>query len=395
MDPAALRAHSLRALPRPPRWLIRFSVVAALSGGGRPALAQETAISRPWAFDLITGLGYDDNIRFTPSMESALSGRLRAGLSRLMRSPRAQLSLGGSAEGSAYRHSPELNRINYTADATANYLISPRSAIRVGDTFAKGYTGESRLLLDAGLLFPRTVSTTNDASIEVSHQISPRWTWSASAQHRLVRFDSNALRDTSSFTARADLAWTSAPGGPVGLYYEFGHMTPRGQPSSDVHGATVRAARRLSEPLSISLELGARTLISQRTDSTRVVPTGSAGFSIRSGKQTIEANAARSVSEAFGLGRLQVRSVASLKYACVATSRLSLGLSTDVSRSQDPSGLTQLSFVTGTLGGNLRFRIARDADFSAGGGYRRLDPIATARTHSRFLSLAVRVGQTW
>lgn len=383
--------------PLPPRGLRRLCFMAGVAAvfGAASADAQEGTTSPPWRLDLTAGVGYDDNIRFTPSMESAVSGRLGAGLTRLMRSSRANLTLGASGEGSAYRESPEFNRINYSANLSASYLISPRSTVRIGDSFSKGYTGGSPLLIDAGLFFPRTVSSTNDASIEASHQISRRWNWTVSARHRVAYFDSTLLNDGSSFIGRADLSWTSAPESPIGLYYEFGRMSPGGRPSFNLHGATLRTGRRFGEKFSAHLELGARTLISQRTESSRVVPTGAAGFAVRSGKQTIEAGAFRSVSEAFGLGRLQVRSAASLRFARTLTSRVALGLNANLSRSRDPSGGAGLSFVTGVLDGDLKFRLAKDVEFSAAGGYRRLDPIATAHTHSRFLSLSLRVGQNW
>jgi len=371
------------------------AAVALLFEGGAPAYAQEDSIPPPWRLDLTAGVGYDDNIRFTPSAESSVSGRLRAGLTRLIRTPRLSLTLGAAGDGSVYRPFHDFNEFNYGAEVSASYLFSPRTTLRLSDSFSKSYTNDSRVLLEAGLLLPRTVARSNDAGIEVSHQISPRWAWTASGRDRFVRFDSNLLIDGSSLIARADLSFTPAPAFPLGFYYEFGRVTRDRRPSSDMHGATLWGERRFRGTMSLRVDVGAYKLVSQSVDASRVVPTGAATFAVRSTRQTVEAAAVRSVSEAFGLGRLQVRSAASLRYSRILNPWLSVGLSALLNRSEAPSGNERQAFDTLSLGGELGFTLAKDVEVRAAGGYRSLDPGAVGLTHSRFATLTLRVGQNW
>lgn len=370
-----------------------FLAMAVVFGEAAAAAAQQAPISRPWRFDLTTGAGYDDNVRFTTTMQASISGQMRARLTRLIRSPRANMSLGATTDGTVYRRAREFNRINYMGDLSANYLLSPRSTLRIADAFSKTFTGDSPVLVDDGLLYPRTVSHANDASIGMTHLISPRWNWTVSVRHRIVRFDSNLLNDGSSFVTRADLSWASASDAPVGLSYEYGRVNRRGQPSVALHGPTLRASRPLSERFSARLEVGARSLASLSS----VSAIGAAGIvvSSRNKNQAVQLDAVRSVSEAFGLDRLQVRSAASLRFSRTLTSSLALGLNGNVSRSQDPNGVQNLSFVTRVLGGSLKFRVASNVGLSAAGGYRIFDPVAGARTHSRFLTLNLNAGQDW
>lgn len=379
---------------------VRLCFIAAVGmglGEGVSVDAQEAPTPRPWRLDLTTSAGYDDNVRFTPAMESDISGRYGARLTRSKRSPRTTFVLGASGDRNVFRKFPEFNRINYAADASLNYLVSPRTTLQVSETFARSYTSDAVVLINAGLFFPRTVSRTNNATIGVSHQISPRWNWTLTAGHQFYSFDSTLLRDGSSFFGRADLSWNAGPGSPIGLYYEFGRTSPRDRPHFDRHGATLRAAHRFGERLSGNLELGARTLTSQGSEPKRVVPTAGASVAVRSrnGKQTLQADATRSVSEPFGLDRVQVRTAVSLRYSRTLTSRLGMGLNANVYRSHDSGTSQDSSFVTRALGGNLRWGLARNVDLSAAGGYRRLDPPFTARTQSRFLNLTLTVGQDW
>ncbi len=360
-----------------------------------PASAQDGAISRSWSLDLTAGLGYDDNLRFTPAMESAASGRLRAGLNRLMRSPRANATLGFSADGMAYRQAPEFRRLNYGADLAVAYLVSPRSTVRVAESFSKAFAGESPLLIEAGLLFPRTVSRTNEAMVEASHQLSPNWNGTLSARHRFVAFDSPSLVDGATFTGRAEVFWAASRASRVGLSYEVGRVSPRGRAGFGTHHATLRGERRVTEASTVRLELGANRLTSPAPESARLAVTGATGFAVRSPKQTIEVSVVRSVSEAFGLGRLQLRSAANLRWARTLTTRLALGLSGGLSRSENPNRVESQEFLTGVLSGEVKLRVANDVEFSAAGGYRRLDPTGAAITHSRFATVALKIGQSW
>ena len=387
-------------LTRPSRRRARsrasFAVVVALAlGDAVPAATQEGAISPVWSLDLTAGVGYDDNLRFTPAMESAPSGRLRAGLSRLMRSPRANATFGVSADGMAYRHAPEFRRLNYGAGLAGAYLVSPRTAVRVAESFSRAFTGESPLLIEAGLLFPRTVTRTNEAMVEASHQMSPRWNGTLSARHRFIAFDSPLLVDGATLSARAEVSWAASPASRVGLSYEVGRMNPRGRAGFDTHHATLRGERRVTDTSTVRLELGADRLTSPAPKSGRVAATGAAGFAVRSPKQTLEVSAVRTVSEAFGLGRLQLRSAANLRWARTLTTRLALGLSGSLSRSENPNAVGSQEFFAGILTGEFKLRLAKDAEFAVAGGYRRLDPAGAASTHSRFATLALKVGQAW
>ena len=348
-----------------------------------------------WRLDLSAGVGYDDNLRFAPSRESSNSGRLRAGLTRVITASRANVTFGAAGDGTVYRPVRDFDQITYSAGLSANYLVSPRSTLRIAESFSKGYTSDSRALLDAGLFLPRTVTRSNDAVIEASHRITERLTWTASVRHRVAHFDSNVLVDESSFTGRAELAWTRIPESPAGLFYEFGQASRDGRAGSKVHGVNLWAQRRFGEKVSLRLDAGAHKLVSQGSDGNGVVGSRGVQLDFRTPKQAISATATRSVGEALGLGRLQIRSAASLRIARTLATKLALSVNATVSRSQDPGGNAAQAFDTSSLGGDLGFSLTQNARLVATGGYRRLAPGAAGGTHSRFATLALTVGQIW
>jgi hypothetical protein len=386
------RQQAFRALAQlPPSLLTALVLLGAVS-----ATAQEQAVALPpWRLEVTAGIGTSDNIRFTPSLESSSSGRLRASLTRSVRRPRTTFVLGAAGDGRYYRSARDLNGVNYSADASASYLFSPRTTLRLSDSFTQGFTDESRLLLEAGLFLPRAVARSNNASIEAQHQASPSWSWTASLQHQLVRFNTNSALGESGFVGRAGFSWTAARDFPVSLSYEFGRATPRGRPALDRHGANLRAERRMSERTSARLELGAQRLLSAGDDVDRTVVTSAVGFAIRSQKQTIDAALTRSVNQAFGLGRLQQRSTALLRVTRTLVSRLVLGVNASLSRSVDPAGNARLTFDTVDVGADLGYSLGERVELLGTYGYRSLEPSMAERTRSRFATVSVRVGQNW
>ena len=391
--------RSLIAFPMAAPRSVRLCFVAGIAAvfevsGSAHAQQQPAEIPSLWRFDLTTGIGYDNNLRFRPVMESAVSGRLRAGLTRLLRSPRTNVSLGATGEGSVHRPLREYNGVNYSSDLTASYLVSPRTTLRIGDSFSKSYTSDSRVLIDAGLFLPRTVARSNNASIEASRDISPRWTWSVLAEHTVVHFESNLLIDESSFRARADLSRQSLSASRIGLNYQLGHTDRRLLADSDSHRLALWGQHRFGEKVSVRLDVGASKLLSQGSDAGRVIPGWSAQFDVRSPKQTFSATMIHSLSEAFGLGRLQVRSAASVRFARTLTPRLTAGVNGTLSRSEDPGRDRSRTFETKSVDGDFGFRFAQNVEISLAGGYRKRDS-GVESAQSRFATLTIKVGQNW
>ena len=359
-----------------------------------PDEQQPAVVPRSWRLDLTAGVGYDDNLRFTPVMESAAFGRLRAGLTRRFGSTRRNASLRATGDGGVYRPLSQYNRVNYSADLTANYLLSPRTTLRVADSFSKNYTSDSRALIEAGLFLPRSVVRSNDASVEVSHDISPRWTWSVLAQHRVAHFESNLLIEESSFGGRADLSWLAGSDSRVGLNYELSHTDRKVVPDSDLHRVALWGQRSFGERVTFRLDVGASKFHSQGRGAGRVVPSGSAQFDVRSAKQSLSATVLRSTTEAIGLGREQVRSATSLRFTRTLTHRLTAGASGTLNRSEDPGRDPSRTFDTKSVSGDFGVRLALNVELSLSGGYRKLD-FGVASARSRFATLALKVGENW
>ncbi len=210
------------------------------------------------------------------------------------------------ATPSRYRELQQFDQINYGADLSATYSSSPRTTFTLTDTFVKGYTGDSLVLADAGVLLPRTVSKTNAASVDVAHQISPQWTWNVSGAHQLVLFDSDLALDGSTLLGRAAIDRRGARDS-VGIGYEFRRDWATSRPSFDAHGPNLRVERRFAKAPALWVNVGARRLPAATGNAKSFVFSGGTGLALRSTKQAIEAKVERSVEQAYGVGGVQIR----------------------------------------------------------------------------------------
>ena len=172
----------------------------------------------------------------------------------------------------------------------------------------------------------------------------------------------------------------------------MGH-TDRGlAPDSGSHQLALWGQRRFGEKVNVRLDVGASKVLAQESNDGRVVPSWKAQFDVRSPKQTFSATTGRSVGEASGLGRLQVRSAAVVRFARTLTPRLAAGANGTLSRSEDPGRDQSRTFTTKSVEGDFGFRLAQTVELSLSGGYRKLDSgVQSAR--SGFATLALRVGQ--
>jgi hypothetical protein len=355
---------------------------------------QATAAPRPWRLDVTAGIGYDSNLPFAPLMESAVSGRLRMGLTRRFKSSRTNVDLVATGDGSIQRPLRQYDRVNYAGDLAADYLLSPRTTLRLADSLSQTYTSDSRALVEAGLLLPRSVVRSNDASIEVTHAISPRWTWAVSTRHRIVHFESGLLINESSLGGRGDLSWQATPDSRIGLVYELSDVARELRPGSDFHSLVFYGQRRFGEKASIRLDGGVSQVLPRHGETNRVVPVAIAQFEIRSPKQTLSVTATRSVSQTPGLGRLQLRLACSLRITRTFARLFSAGVDGTLSRSEDPGSSPSSANKTISGGADLGFHLRRDVELSLSVGYRGRDS-GLQTVHSTFAALALRVGQNW
>ena len=95
-----------------------------------------------------------------------------AGLTRNWTLPRGSFSLTGDVNPLYYRESTSLNRLNYTAGAGASYALTPRLSWTLSDSLLSGYTQDSRVLTEAGLVFAKVVTRTNTAATQLTYELT-------------------------------------------------------------------------------------------------------------------------------------------------------------------------------------------------------------------------------
>jgi hypothetical protein len=179
--------------------LVVPGVVRAQDTAAAPAAGADK-----WLLRLSANEAFESNVQLSTGQGAGDSNTmLDAGLTRNWAFPRGNVSLSGDVNPLYYRRSNGLNRVNYTGGAAASYAISPRLSWTVSDNVVSGYAQDSRVLTDAGLVFPKIVTRTNTASTQVAYELTPRTQFQASVISQTVSFDSTALTGGSVLTFRS------------------------------------------------------------------------------------------------------------------------------------------------------------------------------------------------
>lgn len=155
-----------------------------------PAAAPEGALRLPWEYRLGVGVGYDSNIDFRiPDGPSSWAVSPRGELSRLFRSPRGELRLGGTGSWVGYPEQEELNRYNAGASLEGTYRSSPKTTWRGRAAYDFGYSDSSQMLSDQGVLLPLVQTWTVAGALGVTRMLAQRTSFRLDGRFYHTEFD--------------------------------------------------------------------------------------------------------------------------------------------------------------------------------------------------------------
>lgn len=339
--------------------------------------------------------GWDSNVRFlAPGGSGDLVTRLDARLDRAWSGRRGRFALSGAGQGFLYRRVSDLNRVAYGADADGSFLLSPRAAVRLSDSFRTTYASELASLTQAGLLLPTVVSRANTARGGFSYGVSRRTTASLDLQHETVSFDSPSLIPGSRIMALAAVSHDLTRTDTVGAGYQIQRMMVRGR-HSNAQTLDARWSRALGTGVRTRLRAGAtRFGLLAGPSSPRTTFVGGASLDARRGRHAVDAQYDRFVDLAYGLGRIRINELLSARYAVSLTSELSFDVRALRGEGRDPED-PSFSLRTRDVEAGLRYAISRDLTLAGIYSRRRLSQSPFAPISSQGGALLLSYRQAW
>jgi hypothetical protein len=179
----ALRAQTLPLPTLPPE--------QTREAGPTPGTAPP-APERPrrWEYGLGVGAGYDSNIDFrVPDGPSSWAISPRGDFSRVFRSPRGELRLGGAGSWVGYPEEKDLNRYNVDAVLDGSYRSSLNTSWRASASYGFGYGDSSWVLSEQGVLLPRVKTWTVAGSLGVTRKLGQRTSFRLDGRIYRTEFD--------------------------------------------------------------------------------------------------------------------------------------------------------------------------------------------------------------
>ncbi len=277
-----------------------------------------------WDYGLSVGVGYDGNIGFRgPDGPSSLAISPRGSLGRTFTSPRGDFRLDGGGNWYGYPEQSLLNRYNAYGGAGGHYRSSPRTTWEADAYYHLGYSDQSLVLSEQGVLLPLVRTRTAAARLGISRILGERTSLVVNGYLASVQFDEQGIGArvfVNGLTVRGSAGLRRKLGrrDSAALWYSLGASLarePPGSPGSDsrayyvTHYGSLRWEHVLSQRSALMLEGGASYTPEAQTAGLprRVSFHGGVGYNLQVRRSDLRLFVRRSVTPAFGLGVSQVQ----------------------------------------------------------------------------------------
>ncbi len=285
--------------------------VAEVAAPGEPIHER----GRAWEYGLGLGAGWDSNIEFRePSLSSWLISP-RANLTRVVRSRNGELRIGGSGYWNGYPQQEDLSTYDATFHLDLGHRSSPRTTWRANGSYGFGYSDDSSVLTDQGVLLPLVKMQTLEGAVGVVRKLGGRSSFRLDGRIYRTEFEQDPdepaqLADGQSIRSTAGLERTL--GSRDGMALEYSLESTLGAPSeADAEGSyyfthfgSLQWTHVLSPRSGLLLEAGGSyTAASEQASlATKANFYGGASYRRQVGRSTFSVFARREVAPAFGLG---------------------------------------------------------------------------------------------
>jgi hypothetical protein len=264
-------------------------------------------------------VGYDSNIDFlVPDGPSSWAISPRGDLSRLFRSPRGELRLGGAGGWVGYPEQKDLNRYDARFGLDGSYRSSPNTTWRANALYELGYSDSSRILSDQGVLLPLVETRTVSGELGVTRTLGVRTSLRLDGRIYNMEFDEQdadavGLVDGRSLRGTAGIERRFGSREAIGIEYSLEYALARRPPEAEeeaggqyylTHFGSLQWSHFLSPRSGFLLEVGASyTPDAERAGLERRESFyGGASYSRRVRRSRVTLFARREVIPAFGLG---------------------------------------------------------------------------------------------
>jgi len=367
------------------------TVVEAQTGVSGPS-------SRFWAANFRFQQTISDNATFTsnnvppqPDMVSRLGG----GLAYTRVSDRSQLLFGGQGNVSFYRDSPQNNTFGYGVNFSGSYEFTPRTSFGFAQTLSQGYSRDSALLTDQGILLPLVLTGTATTSASLAHRLSDKTTVSGNVAYRRVAFADPAFRGGSTISAGVNLNRQLTTRDGMSVSYSLGQSRPQEGVPVNTHSLNAGWSRTANARINFGLGGGVSSSSRPGGVSPVVTLNASANLSALVARGVLAVNYSRGIRQTFGLGRTQLTDVLSARFSHPIGQRFSVSNSLTYRLSRDPVGV-EFTFHSWTYSASGGYQLAREWSIGASYRYERVtDPAANLLIASNSVSFSITYGHQW
>lgn len=269
-----------------------------------------------WMVTLRLRETWEDNPLFEEggSQQDTFIDNAALSLARTFRGQRGHLTLTGSGNGTRYHYDSDLSRMGWGAALAASHRLGPRTLFVLSEQVVSAYTRDAALVSGGGVLLPLARTRTSHGAAEISRQTSARTTLAANVRYDRVDFPEEDLPDGAELALGARFgARVSATDGLDLVYvHQRNSLGDETQPAHSLHAAWTgtRGTR-----FSFGLGGGATYLPATGRTDDQVAPFAFAEGAVRGRQGSLSARYSRSVSQAFGLGRVREGDLVSVALA--------------------------------------------------------------------------------
>lgn len=331
-----------------------------------PAPAERTMVS-DWTVVFGMEQGWDSNVRFVePGDPGDFHQGIDARIEHAWQTPRTRVTLSATGGATRFQQLTDQNRWSYGGGAAVSRQLTKRLTSDLRYAYQSAVTRSLSEDVDGGLQLPLVLARSNDATGSATYAVSRRTALAVTGRYTAISFPSGFLVGGHGLGGEVTLTRQVSPTSALSLGYGYQHSVTTGQ-DADTHTAFGGWNQQLGRVLTMRLTAGVTRLQSLR-DGERVPLrlVGSAAMQFRVGRNVLDANFERSVSQGFGLGRVLSSERVTAQYARPLTTDVALTLRGDVTRSRDPSD-PAFKLEAGDCALGLRFPIAWGVTASVGG----------------------------
>jgi len=338
---------------------------------------------------------YSDPFSGVPGQPGYVEG-FRAGVGYTLNSPRTVVAFDAYGMGVMTQGTGAADHFNYAGAIAVTRHSTPRLTLRFSEAIVSVYSNGAPALAAEGLVYPLTMTRTNDLMAGFTYQFTPRTSFTLTARHDLAGFDSTSgLTNGWQFRTSASLARQVSATDAVHITYSYRYSAfqDAAAPNTNTNSLTAGWGRELSERYSVALDAGVSRL-------NRVDTPGQTGFvadavvTRRLNMGSLSARYRHGFSQAYGYGSDRVYDTVGLAYARTLTRELSGTISAVYGRSRDPYDPLK-GFDTQNYHLGLQYLLARG--WVAGASYAWLsrDPVGGLVQSTNNVNASLTYGWEW